>query len=94
MLHINVECLNIVGNTAYIGGTTRRTTDPNLVDAVFFAVEDNGEPGRNSDRISSVFFWDDDPGTTGDPQTCQLLPDETGPSPIFVIESGNISVRP
>lgn len=94
MLHINVECLKVVGNVAYFGGTVRRTNDPSLVDAVFFAVEDNGEPGRNADRISRVFFWDDDPNTTGDPQTCQFLPDPTGPAPIEFIESGNINVRP
>jgi hypothetical protein len=90
-LHVDVSCLRIVGNVAIIGGTTARTNDPNLVDAVFFTVQDNGEPGKGSDRISSVFFWDDDPTTTGDPQACLL----TGPSdfPLQPIESGNIQVR-
>jgi hypothetical protein len=92
MLHINVSCLKVDGNIAYMGGTVRRTTDPTLVDAVFFAVQDNGQPGAGSDMMSTVFFWDEDPTTTGDPQTCQLLPDPTGPSPIHVIEAGNIRV--
>jgi hypothetical protein len=83
--------MKVVGNIAIFGGTTTRTNDPNLVDAVFFTVQDNGEPGKNMDKISSVFFWDDDPNTTGDPQACLL----TGPTdfPLETIESGNIQVR-
>ena len=91
-LHIDITCMHVVGNIAVFGGTTKRTNDPNLVDAVFFSVQDNGEPGQGRDRISRVFFWDDDPDTTGDPQACLL----TGPAafPLEPIESGNIQVRP
>ena len=91
-LHVDITCMRVVGDIAIFGGTTERTNDPNLVDAVFFSVEDNGEPGKDNDRISSVFFWDDDPATTGDPQACLL----TGPTdfPLHRIESGNIQVRP
>ena len=83
--------MKIVGNIAVFGGTTARTNDPSLVDAVFFTVQDNGEPGKDSDKISSVFFWDDDPATQGDPQACLL----TGPLdfPLETIDSGNIQVR-
>lgn len=90
-LHVDISCMKVVGNIAIFGGTTTRTNDPNLVDAVFFTVQDNGEPGKNMDKISSVFFWDDDPNTTGDPQACLL----TGPTdfPLETIESGNIQVR-
>jgi hypothetical protein len=90
-LQIDVTCMKVVGNIAIFGGTTRRTNDPNLVDAVFFTVQDNGEPGKN-DRISRAFFWDDDPNTVGDPQACQ----NTGPFdfPLEQIEHGNIQVRP
>lgn len=93
MLQIDVSCLKVVGNIAYMGGTTRKTNDPSLVDAVFFAVQDNGEPGKGKDMISRAYFWDDDPTTTGDPQACQSLPDPTGPVPDEVIEAGNIQVR-
>ena len=90
-LQVDISCMHVVGNIAVFGGTTRRTNDPNLVDAVFFTVQDNGEPGTN-DRISRVFFWDDDPNTTGDPQACLLtLPLDF---PLEQIESGNIQVRP
>jgi hypothetical protein len=91
-LHVDISCMTVVGNIAIFGGTTKRTNDPNLVDAVFFSVQDNGEPGKGVDRISRVFFWDDDPATTGDPQACLL----TGPTdfPLEPIEAGNIQVRP
>src|SRR3954470_24343699 len=91
-LHVDISCMKVVGNIAIFGGTTKRTNDPNLVDAVFFSVQDNGEPGKGTDRISRVFFWDDDPTTTGDPQACLL----TGPAdfPLEPIDAGNIQVRP
>ena len=89
-LHVDISCMKVVGNIAVFGGTTKRTNDPSLVDAVFFSVQDGGEPG-DTDKISSVFFWDDDPTTTGDPQACLL----TVPLafPLHTIESGNIQVR-
>ena len=91
-LHMDISCMKVVGNIAIMGGTTKRTNDANLVDAAFFTVQDNGEPGKGRDKISRVFFWDDNPGTTGDPQACLL----TGPAdfPLETIEAGNIQVRP
>jgi hypothetical protein len=90
-LKLDITCMKVVGNIAIFGGYTRRTNDPNLVDAAYFSVQDNGEPGKN-DKISRVFFFDDDPTTTGDPQLCQL----TGPTdfPLETIANGNIQVRP
>ncbi len=88
-----ISCLKIVeGNVAILGGTVRSTNQPNLVDAAFFAVEDNGEPGKNADLLSPVFFNDGDPtANPGNPQSCQdLLPENFG---MFPIESGNIFVR-
>ena len=90
MLQIDISCMQSVGNTVFFGGLTRRTNDPNLVDAVYFSVQDNGEPGRHVDMISSTFFFDDDPTTTGDPQLCQNIP--MGYFPLDPIENGNINV--
>ena len=84
--------MKVVGNVAFFGGTTRRTNDPSLVDAVFFSVQDNGEPGRGKDRISRAFFWDDDPNTTGDPQACQAM--SQSDAPLETIESGNVQLKP
>lgn len=89
-LHIDIQCMKVIGNIAFFGGTTRRTNDPNLVDAVYFSVQDNGEPGRDRDLISRTFFFDDDPNTTGDPQLCQG--NEAGDFPMEPIESGDIQV--
>ena len=90
-LQIDITCFRVVGNIGIFGGTTKRTNDPNLVDAVFFTVQDNGEPGAGKDRISRAYFWDDDPGTTGNPQACQ----DTGPFdfPLEAIEAGNVQVK-
>lgn len=91
-LHVDISCMQIVGNIAIMGGFTKRTNDANLVDAVFFTVQDNGEPGKGVDKISRAFFNDDDPTTQGDPQDCLL----TGPDafPLLPIEGGNIQVKP
>jgi hypothetical protein len=90
-LQVDVSCLKIIGNVAFMGGTTKRTNDPSLIDAVYFSVQDNGEPGRDNDKISRVFFFDDDPNTTGDPQLCQG--NQLGDFPLETIESGNVQVK-
>ena len=90
-LQIDISCMRVEGNVAFFGGTTQRTTDPNLVDAVYFSIEDNGQPGANNDRLSLAYFYDDDPNTTGDPQLCQQIP--LGYFPMETINSGNISLR-
>ncbi len=92
MLQIDISCMKVIGNIAFFGGTTRRTTDPNLVDAVYFSIEDNGNPGAGNDRISRAFFYDDDPTTTGDPGLCQG--NQVGDFPMETIVAGNISLRP
>jgi hypothetical protein len=91
MLHVDISCMKVIGNTVFFGGTTQRTNDPNLVDAVFFSVQDNGEPGKNSDKISQALFFDDDPNTTGDPMLC--LGNQLGDFPMMTIEAGNIQVK-
>jgi hypothetical protein len=91
-LQIDISCMKVIGNIAFFGGLTRRTTDPNLVDAVYFSIEDNGNPGADSDRISRAFFFDDDPNTTGDPQLCQG--NQVGDFPMEEIQAGNIQLRP
>ena len=91
-LQIDISCMKVIGNVAFFGGTTKRTNDPNLVDAVYFSVQDNGEPGKDRDTISRAFFFDDDPNTTGNPALCQG--NVLGDFPLEPIESGNIQVRP
>ena len=90
-LHLDISCMNKIGNTVFFGGTVKSTNDPNLVDAAYFSVQDNGEPGKGVDMISRVLFFDDDPSTAGDPQLCQL--NVVGDFPVEPIESGNIQVK-
>lgn len=90
-LQIDIVCMKVVGNIAILSGTVKRTNDPNLVNVASFIVEDNGEPGKNQDRISGVVFDDDDPNTPGDPQVCQNI--GASDYDLNTIESGNIQVR-
>lgn len=97
MVQIDISCMKVVGNTAWFGGMPRRTneTDPVYSDAVFFGVQDNGEPGKGRDKVTLAYFWDDQPPITGDPQACQNLPaapvDGTA---LITIDSGNVQVKP
>ena len=94
-LHIDVSCMKVfaAAHTAFFGGTVKSTNDPSLVDAVYFAVQDNGEPGKGVDKISRVAFFDDNPTTTGDPQLCQNNVLNDGYLPLETIESGNIQLK-
>jgi hypothetical protein len=91
-LHIDISCMNVIGNTVFFGGTTSYTTDPALADAVFFSAENNEETGAGKDRLSRAFFFDDDPNTNGDPQLCQN--NQVGDFPMEFIENGDIGLRP
>ena len=71
-----------------IGGYVRRTNDSNLVDAVFWELQDNGK----DDLLSRAYFWDDDPTTTGDPMACQLT--NFGELPMEEVIRGNLNVNP
>lgn len=86
--HIDITCLQVVGNRANLGGTVRSTNDP-FFDGQngFFTVIDNGEPGKGTDTISLVFFDAQAP-----PSSCQLIgPNDFDQMPI---SNGNIQVRP
>ena len=92
MLKLDISCGKMVdANTAIFGGTVRRTNDPSLVDAVYFSVQDNGEPGAGEDKVSRAYFFDDDPTTTGSPALC--LGSTLADLPLETIVSGNINVK-
>lgn len=91
-LHVDVTCgKKLDERTAIFGGTTRKTNDSNLVDTVYFSVQDNGEPGAGKDQVSRAFFFDDNPATSGDPKLC--LVSTLTDLPLETIVSGNINVR-
>ncbi len=87
-IKIDVTCLKIVDNVAIFGGTTKRKSSQAKAEAVYFAVEDNGDAG---DRIFRGFYFDDDATTDGDPQRCELI--EAYVPVLEPIVSGNIQVK-
>lgn len=91
-IKIDVSCLKVVGNVAILGGTTKRKNNQTNVEAVYFAVEDNGNPGTGADKIFRGFFFDDDPATKGDPEVCQSLEPAELPA-LETIVAGNIEVK-
>ena len=92
MLQVDVSCGKMLDDhTAILGGMTRKTNDSSLVDAVYFAVQDNGEPGAMKDMVSRAYFFDDDPATTGDPALC--LGSTLTDLALETIATGNIQVK-
>jgi len=90
-IKIDVTCLKVVGNLAVMGGTTKRKNNQAKAEAIYFAVEDNGDAGAESDAIFRGFYFDDDPSTEGDVQRCESIERE-----VLVLEpikAGNIKVK-
>jgi hypothetical protein len=87
-VHIEVDCLRVAGNRAYIGGRIRNATNSALENQrVLFSVEDNGEGANDPpDRISLVVVLDPEDPTCTDPETNGLIPNRA-------VERGNIQVR-
>lgn len=85
--HVDVNCLNVVGNTATVSGVVTNSSNPDAIGLVaLFRVTDNGEGQSNTlDQISSLYFDEPDSGTN-----C-YYPDFLFQVPI---EGGNIQVKP
>ncbi|HEY2954002.1 MAG TPA: hypothetical protein VGK89_01990 [Candidatus Eisenbacteria bacterium] len=66
--HVEITCLTVIGNDAWIGGVIRESNIPELVGVqIVWRVQDNGEGTGNVDKTSIVV-----PNTTlGD---CNLMP--------------------
>ena len=92
LLQVDISCGKVLDDhTVILGGSTKRTNDPSLVDAVFFSVQDNGEPGAGKDKISRAYFWDNDPSTQGPPSAC--VNSTLADVPLETIVSGNLNVK-
>ena len=96
-IHAEVNCLAVVGNTAWIGGTITRSSNPAVVGpglGVLFQVQDNGEgdaplraephgqPRRDPPDMTSQLVW-------GVVPSCNTTP------PLGLIEwtHGNVQVK-
>jgi hypothetical protein len=89
-IHIEIDCLRVIANTAFMSGSVKNIGDPTLGifegSKVFFAVQDNGEgPDSPPDLMSFTFFTGE---TTG--PTCEEIFDIAF---VFAVEDGNIQVR-
>lgn len=62
--HIRIDCLQVVGNTAYISGTITRSARADFVGGTaVFSVQDNGEGADAQDQISLIHsFAESAPG--------------------------------
>lgn len=88
--HIEITCLQVVGNRASFGGSIKKTSDPvfnDEFDAAFFTVFDNGEPGAGVDTISEIFF-----DNVVEPSACQFIGADDFPQ--IPIAAGNVQVWP
>jgi hypothetical protein len=89
LIHIEIDCLNVLGNVAVMSGVVTATNSPILPvgTAELFAVQDNGEgPGAPPDEITLAIS---DLGIT-----CADITDPALLDPfLFTIESGQIQVR-
>lgn len=90
-LHIEIDCLNVIGNVAVVSGTATSATGPENSDgdAEIFAVQDNGQ-GANAgpDRVTRAF------GNSG--FVCSdITPADVGfvSSLLNDVEGGNIQIR-
>ena len=86
---IDIKCMEVVGNRARIAGVVKNTNDPNLDNnTAVFEVYDNGNPGRDNDTISLVFFSPpNSPPPT--PAYCQAFEN----FPQMPIDNGNIKAE-
>ena len=87
-LHMEISCLSVAGNQAWVGGTVTHTHDETIVaEGTHFvwSVVDNGEGKKASgpDQMSFFFF-------TGDPGTCNNQFDVGTP---LDWQSGNVQVK-
>lgn len=85
---IEIKCLEVVGNRARAAGVVYDTNDPNLFNnTAVFEVYDKGNPGKDNDTISLVYFSppNSPPPTEG---YCQFFED----FPQMAIDKGNVKV--
>jgi hypothetical protein len=83
--HIVVDCLQVVGNTAYMSGTITDSSVDSLVGlSGVWSVQDNGEGAKSSpDLISLVSFF------SPTANLCQLV----HPVPTIQIDGGNVQIH-
>ena len=83
-VHVDVDCLNVIGTYAIVSGIVTKSSDPTLEGfQAIFAVQDNGE-GRSQDLMSLANLY-----AVGTGVDCRV-PSEFDLVPL---ESGNVQVE-
>jgi hypothetical protein len=82
---LSVDCLQVVGNTAYVSGTITDSSVPSLVgDSGVFGVQDNGQGATSPpDQISIEYLY------SPAPQLCMVV----HPAPNDQIDGGNVQIH-
>jgi hypothetical protein len=84
--HVDVNCVNVIGNFAIVSGVVTSSNDPTLVgDEAAFAVQDNGEGAKAPpDLMSIVNFYN-----VGVGPDCRVLSEYD----LVPLQGGNIQVN-
>jgi hypothetical protein len=83
-IHVRVDCLQVIGNQAYLSGQTTEQTDGfSEGTEILWGVQDNSATGL-PDLISNVYY------SPAPPLTCRTF----HAPPTFPLTSGNVVVRP
>jgi hypothetical protein len=87
VVHIEIDCLRVVGNTAHMSGRVTRVSNPDegaVGDLNRLVVQDNGTGAKSPpDMISGI------PATNPNNETCET----NTLQPTRVVERGNLTVR-
>ena len=84
-VHAEVNCLAIVGNEAWIGGTITRSSNPAQVGLgldILFRVQDSGEGDTSPPDMTSQLVW-------GAVPSCNTMP----PLGLITWTNGNVQVK-
>jgi hypothetical protein len=86
-VRVDVNCLNVIGNTAIVSGVVTSSSDPTAVpvgDEAIFEVVDGGEGASSVDLMSLVNFF-----AVGTGNDCSV----PGEFDLVPVQQGNVQVR-